>query len=87
MSVQIATVRERTSIPSQIVTLVAVVAPPVGVASAMGLLWGVAFHWVDLILLVSLYVICAFGTTWWPPSLGRKFAKMLLRSTNTPITS
>ncbi|TML86844.1 MAG: acyl-CoA desaturase [Actinobacteria bacterium] len=63
MSVQIATVRERTSIPSQIVTLVAVVAPPVGVASAMGLLWGVAFHWVDLILLVSLYVICAFGTT------------------------
>ncbi len=44
-------------------TLVAVVAPPVGVASAMGLLWGVAFHWVDLILLVSLYVICAFGTT------------------------
>ncbi len=63
MSVQIATVRERTSIASQIVTLVAVVAPPVGVASAMGLLWGVAFHWVDLILLVSLYVICAFGTT------------------------
>jgi stearoyl-CoA desaturase (delta-9 desaturase) len=63
MSVQIATVRERTSFASQIVTLVAVVVPPVGVASAMGLLWGVAFHWVDLILLVSLYVICAFGTT------------------------
>ena len=63
MSVQIATVRARTSLASQLVTLVAVVVPPVGVASAMGLLWGVAFHWVDLILLVSLYVICAFGTT------------------------
>src|SRR5437660_8688955 len=63
MSVQIATVRARTSLASQLVTLVAVVVPPVGVASAMGLLWGVAFHWVDLILLVSLYVVCAFGTT------------------------
>jgi stearoyl-CoA desaturase (delta-9 desaturase) len=63
MSVRIATVRARTSFASQLVTLVAVVVPPVGVASAMGLLWGVAFHWVDLILLVSLYVICAFGTT------------------------
>ena len=29
----------------------------------MGLLWGVAFHWVDLVLLVGLYVVCAFGTT------------------------
>ena len=29
----------------------------------MGLLWGVAFHWVDLVLLVGLYVLCAFGTT------------------------
>src|SRR5438270_1715963 len=63
MSFQIATVRARTSLASQLVTRVAVVVPPVGVASAMGLLWGVAFHWVDLILLVSLYVICAFGTT------------------------
>jgi stearoyl-CoA desaturase (Delta-9 desaturase) len=61
--VPVATVRERTSLPSQIVTLIAVVVPPVGLVSAMGLLWGVAFHWVDLILLVSLYVICAFGTT------------------------
>src|SRR5438445_10732861 len=63
MSVQIATVRARTSLASQLVTLVAVVVPPVGVASAMGLLWGVAFHLVDLVLLVALYVICAFGTT------------------------
>jgi stearoyl-CoA desaturase (delta-9 desaturase) len=63
VSVPVATVRERTSFASQLVTLIAVVVPPVGLVSAMGLLWGVAFHWVDLILLVSLYVICAFGTT------------------------
>jgi stearoyl-CoA desaturase (delta-9 desaturase) len=61
--VPVATVRERTSFASQLVTLIAVVVPPVGLASAMGLLWGVAFHWIDLILLVSLYVVCAFGTT------------------------
>jgi stearoyl-CoA desaturase (Delta-9 desaturase) len=57
------TVRGRTSRISQIVTLVAVVVPPLGLFSAMGLLWGVAFHWVDVFLLASLYVVCAFGTT------------------------
>ena len=55
--------RTRTSRISQVVTLVAVVVPPLGILSAMGLLWGVAFHWVDLVLLVGLYVVCAFGTT------------------------
>ena len=29
----------------------------------MGLLWGVAFHWLDLALFVGFYVVCAFGTT------------------------
>jgi stearoyl-CoA desaturase (delta-9 desaturase) len=60
---QVGTVRPGTSRVSQIVTIVAVVVPPVGLLSAMGLLWGVAFHWVDLFLLVGLYVLCAFGTT------------------------
>jgi len=59
----VATVRERTSFLSQLVTLVAVVVPPLGLLSAMGLLWGVAFHAVDLVLLLALYVVCAFGTT------------------------
>ncbi len=59
----VATVRERTSFLSQLVTLVAVVVPPLGLLSAMGLLWGVAFHPVDLVLLLVLYVVCAFGTT------------------------
>ena len=59
----VGTVRPRTSRISQVVTLVAVVVPPLGLFSAMGLLWGIAFRWVDVALLVSLYVGCAFGTT------------------------
>jgi stearoyl-CoA desaturase (delta-9 desaturase) len=60
---QVGTVRNRTSRISQAVTLVAVVVPPLGVVSAMGLLWGIGFHWVDAALFVGLYVVCAFGTT------------------------
>ena len=61
--VPVGTVRPATSLISQVVTLVAVVVPPLGILSAMGLLWGVAFHWVDLALLAGFYVLCAFGTT------------------------
>jgi stearoyl-CoA desaturase (delta-9 desaturase) len=60
---RIATVRSRTSLASQVVTVIAVVVPPFGLLSAMGLLWGVGFRLVDLVLLVSMYVVCAFGTT------------------------
>ena len=62
-AVPVGTVRTGTSRISQVVTLVAVVVPPLGLLSAMGLLWGVAFHWFDVALLVSLYVVCAFGIT------------------------
>ena len=55
--------RPRTSRISQAVTLVAVVVPPLGLLAAMGLLWGVAFHWVDLALFAGFYLVCAFGTT------------------------
>ena len=61
--IPIATVRPRASRVNQAVTLIAVVVPPLGILSAMGLLWGVAFHWVDVLLLASFYVLCAFGTT------------------------
>ena len=57
------TVRQRTSRISQGVTLVAVVVPPLGLLMAMGLLWGVGFHWLDLALFAGFYVVCAFGTT------------------------
>ena len=57
----VGTVRGRTSVSSQIATIAAVVIPPLGLLSAMGLLWGVAFHWIDLVLLVVLYVLTAIG--------------------------
>src|SRR5256712_6183300 len=60
---QVGTVRTRTSRISQVVTLIAVVVPPLALISAMGLLWGVGFHWVDVALFAGMYVVCAFGTT------------------------
>ena len=44
-------------------TVVAVVVPPLGLVAAMGALWNIGFHWVDLALFLGLYVLCAFGTT------------------------
>ncbi|MFL5936109.1 MAG: acyl-CoA desaturase [Gaiellaceae bacterium] len=60
---RVGTVRDRTSTISRVVTLVAVVVPPVGLLAAMGLLWNVAFHPIDAALFVFFYVVCAFGTT------------------------
>jgi stearoyl-CoA desaturase (Delta-9 desaturase) len=59
----VGTVRQRTSRVSQVVTMIAVVVPPLGILLAMGFLWGIAFHWVDVVLFAALYVLCAFGTT------------------------
>ncbi|MGI8972735.1 MAG: acyl-CoA desaturase [Gaiella sp.] len=59
----IATVRDRTSRASQVVTLVAVVVPPLGLLSAAGLLWGVALSWIDVALFVLFYILCGLGTT------------------------
>jgi stearoyl-CoA desaturase (delta-9 desaturase) len=59
----VGTVRPSTSRISQVVTLIAVVVPPLGLVLAMGLLWGIEFHWVDLALFAGMYVLCAFGTT------------------------
>ena len=61
--VPVGTVRDHTTRVSQVITLIAVIVPPLGVVSAMGLLWGVGFHWIDVILFLSLYTVCAFGTT------------------------
>ncbi|MBY0309036.1 MAG: acyl-CoA desaturase [Phycisphaerales bacterium] len=59
----VGTVRERTSIASRVVTLVAVLVPPLGVLSALGILWGVAVRPVDVALLAGLYVACGLGIT------------------------
>ena len=60
---KVGTVRPHTSRVSQVVTLVAVIVPLLGVAMAMGLLWNVAFHWSDVAIMLGMYVVCAFGTT------------------------
>jgi stearoyl-CoA desaturase (delta-9 desaturase) len=46
-----------------VITLVAVVAPLIGVASAMNLLWGVALRPIDLVVLAVMYVVCGVGIT------------------------
>jgi len=45
------------------VTLLAVGVPPLGLLSAVGLLWGVALSWVDVLLFVVLYVAGALGNS------------------------
>jgi stearoyl-CoA desaturase (delta-9 desaturase) len=60
---RVATVRERTSRSSQIVTLLAVIVPPLGLLSAAGILWGVALSWVDVVLFVTFYLLGGLGIT------------------------
>jgi stearoyl-CoA desaturase (delta-9 desaturase) len=61
--VALGTVRARTSRISQVVTLVAVVVPPLGIVVAAGALWDVAFHPGDVAIMAGMYFVCAFGTT------------------------
>ena len=63
LQVSVGTVRPRTSRISQVVTLVAVIVPPLGILVAAGVLWNVAFHPVDVAIMVAMYVVCAFGIT------------------------
>ncbi len=60
---KIATVRDETSLVSKIVTFVAVVVPPLGVAVAIWGLWGVAVSPVDLITMAVFYIACGLGIT------------------------
>ena len=62
-TVAVGTVREHTSRTSQIITLVAVGVPPLGLLSAMGLLWGVALSWLDVVLFLVLYSASALGNS------------------------
>ena len=59
----VATVRERTSRASQVVTLLAIVIPPLGLIIAAVGLWGVALSWVDVAVFLTLYVLTGLGTT------------------------
>lgn len=60
---RVGTVRDETTWLSKLVTLVAVVVPPTGVLIAAFHWWGVYFSWVDLIMLVVMYVGCGLGIT------------------------
>jgi stearoyl-CoA desaturase (delta-9 desaturase) len=59
----VATVRPHTTRLSQVVTLVAVIVPPAGILSAAGVLWGVAFRPLDLVLFLVFYVLTGLGIT------------------------
>ena len=61
--VAVATVRERTTRASQVVTLLAIVIPPLGLIAAAVGLWGVALSWVDVAVFLTLYVLTGLGTT------------------------
>ena len=60
---RIKTVRERTSVPSQLAGIVAVVVPPLGLVAAVWLLWNRGVRPVDLVLLAGFYVACGLGIT------------------------
>jgi len=47
----------------RIVTLLAVIVPIIGIVAAGFLLWGYGFHWVELGLLVGMYLATAVGIT------------------------
>ena len=59
----IGTRRARTSAASRLVTLTAVLVPTLGVLSAAGILWGVAFRPVDAVLFAVFYVLPGLGIT------------------------
>jgi stearoyl-CoA desaturase (delta-9 desaturase) len=59
----VATARQHTSRLSQVVTLVAVLVPPLALLSAMGVLWGVGFRMTDLVLFLVFYVLTGLGIT------------------------
>jgi stearoyl-CoA desaturase (Delta-9 desaturase) len=61
--IAVGTVRDETSRASKLVTLAAVIVPPLGLLSAAGLLWGVALSWLDVILFASLYIACGLGVS------------------------
>src|SRR5207244_6756731 len=54
---------ERISLGGRLVTLAAIIVPFLGLVAAVVFLWGWGFHWVDLGLLLGMYVLTALGIT------------------------
>ncbi|MBX3381056.1 MAG: fatty acid desaturase [Phycisphaeraceae bacterium] len=55
--------RETASRRLIIINLITVLLPFAGLAAAIGLLWGIAFDWYYLAILVGMWLISAFGIT------------------------
>lgn len=55
--------RAKAPLLNRIFSLIAIVAPFVGLLAAMVLLWGVAFDWIHLVLLGVGYLLTGFGVT------------------------
>lgn len=51
------------TLAERIATLLVVVVPLIGVGVAIAMLWGVAFNWIYLALLVGMYLVTGFGIT------------------------
>jgi stearoyl-CoA desaturase (delta-9 desaturase) len=59
----VGTVRDKPLTSARIITLIAIIVPPLALLSITGLLWGVAVRPVDLITFAVLYVVCGLGIT------------------------
>ena len=59
----VATVRDKPLTSARIITLIAIIVPPLALLSITGLLWGVAVRPIDLITFAVLYVVCGLGIT------------------------
>ncbi len=53
----------RVDLATRIINILAVTIPFVGLAAAIILLWGVAFSWVYLVILLVMYLLTGFGIT------------------------
>ena len=59
----VGTVRDTPLLSARIITLIAIIVPPLALLSITGLLWGVAVRPIDLITFAVLYVVCGLGIT------------------------
>ena len=62
-TLDVATMREKTSLASRIITSIALVAPVFGLLSAARLAWGVELHPLDLYLFAAFYLFGGLGIT------------------------
>lgn len=54
---------EKAPLKVRLVNLAAVILPVLGLAGAIILLWGIAFNWIYLLLMVGMYLATAIGIT------------------------